>query len=246
VIVMDMLACRWLQLVWRRPEVSLPPPIRPVLIPATTEHPRGWKGDVLRQAWQVYGGRYPGVVVLDGDVAIEPDSVLAMDLAIRSAPEDVWTAPVRAWASPIRDHYAWDLGDAPQVVRDAIAGIAALAPDALWDGQRLTLRPRAVGSWVHRVREPGGIRWGRPDDKSVDLWGLGCTYLPNRLLERVDRIRAWDAVEYPIDDLVLSLVAQAQPPIPAHLVPECRVLHMHWTADTLADLLLQEATVHAG
>jgi hypothetical protein len=63
------------------------------------EHPFGRKGAALLGAWhQLQQTREEaGIVILDGDVAIDPLDQLAMMKAVTLEPDVVHTAPVRLW-----------------------------------------------------------------------------------------------------------------------------------------------------
>lgn len=230
----------WVQLCWGQAVCHLPPPIFPVLVPATAEHPRGWKGDAIRRVWALTRGAHPGAVYIDGDSAIEPPAVAAMERAIRSDPGSVWTAAVRIW---IPSHPGTDC-DVSALTSEQLADlrdVVAMNPDARWTGEatyRAERRPRGV--YAHRVWVPeeGRMRWGRPDDDRVELFGLGCTYLPNALCERVEAMGLWDAIEFPRDDRHLSMIAWGVAPrIPARLAPGCEVAHLHWDLGAVQELL---------
>ena len=212
------------QLVWgERPVVQLPDCIRPLRIPAPPEHPQGWKGGCLLDIYRECHDWAPGAVVIDGDTAIDPRHVVALADAVRAEPGSVWTVACRIWglASDTRITLRLEEG----VARDAsrLTG----APDDP-DGRSVAERPPGV--LAHRVLVGERTRWGRADDSRVDLFGLGCTYLPMALLERVDRTDRWDELVFPVDDLVLSLIAREVPPIPVRLVPGVEAVHVHWTA----------------
>jgi len=219
------------QLVWgERPVVQLRGCIRPLRIPAPPEHPQGWKGGCLRDIYRECRGWAPGAVVVDGDTAIDPRHVAAMADAVRAEPGSVWTVACRIWglAGDARVTLRLD----GEVARDAprLAG----APDGP-DGRPVAERPPGV--LAHRVLEGERTRWGRADDDRIDLFGLACTYLPVALLERVDRTDRWGELVFPVDDLVLSLVAREAPPVPARLVPGVEAVHVHWTAEDAARYL---------
>ena len=62
-------------------------------------YPFGRKGAELLAAWQQVqmSRQEAGMVLLDGDVAIDPVDYRAMMACITSDPEAVWTAPARLW-----------------------------------------------------------------------------------------------------------------------------------------------------
>ena len=76
------------------------------------EFPFGRKGLSLSQAWrQLSKPDFCGMLLLDGDVAIDPHDYEAMLTAIGEAPEKVHTAPVKLW--PISTHvetWVWGHG----------------------------------------------------------------------------------------------------------------------------------------
>lgn len=72
--------------------------------------PVGRKGLVLHGAWMALGrkAQADGMLIVDGDVAIDPVMAVAMLNAIHSDPEAVWTAPVKIWPeSTHRDDWVW-------------------------------------------------------------------------------------------------------------------------------------------
>lgn len=232
----------WVQLVWSQAVARLPRPVVPLLIPATSEHPRGWKGDAIRRSWMRYRDGAPGTVFVDGDMAPEPPAFGAMERAIRSDPEAIWTAACRIW---MPSHSGMDLsvsGESPDQ-QEQIRELVRMNPDAYWTSDtayRCDPRPRGV--LAHRVFGPDGkARWGDPSDDMIDLFGLGCTYLPNRLCERVEAMGLWGEIDFPSDDRTLSLIALQEPRIPARLAPGCVVPHLHWDEAALREFIEKEA-----
>ena len=71
--------------------------------------PLGRKGRVLDAAWRQLRERDAmGMLILDGDVAIDPLDFAAMQSAIASDPLGVHVAPVRLWPqSTQQDNWAW-------------------------------------------------------------------------------------------------------------------------------------------
>lgn len=73
--------------------------------------PMGRKGLALAGAWGQLnrgGDVADGMLVLDADVAIDPQMVITMMTAIGTDPAAVWTAPVRIWpVSTMKDHWIW-------------------------------------------------------------------------------------------------------------------------------------------
>jgi len=72
-------------------------------------HPFGRKGLALAGAWrQLKTGQCAGMVIQDGDVAVDPLDVSVMLGTAFRFPELVWTAPVRLWpASTQRESWVW-------------------------------------------------------------------------------------------------------------------------------------------
>ena len=78
-------------------------------IDPTAEHPFGRKGFVLSNAWkQLAGKNADGLLILDGDVMIDPEDHKAMLRAIHEGPGDVQVAPARLWpVSTKRNGWTW-------------------------------------------------------------------------------------------------------------------------------------------
>jgi hypothetical protein len=78
------------------------------------EYPFGRKGLALARIWeQVGSGRADGMLILDGDVAIDPLDYGHMLDAIETRPDSVHTAPVMLW--PVSTHldvWVWGHGRA--------------------------------------------------------------------------------------------------------------------------------------
>ena len=109
----------WTQFVWKRhPAVHLPPQIQPLYIDPQPGYPHGHKGRVMRQAWRRYQTQSPGLVFVDGDVAIDPWDIRAMNTAIRQRSEAVHTGWAWLWPvdpvheSPMASHRSWHHGEA--------------------------------------------------------------------------------------------------------------------------------------
>lgn len=223
----------WYQLVWGHPVVHLPDDaVRPLLIPVTDQHPHGFKGAALLQIWVNERETSPGFVVVDGDTALDPADMVKMEQAVASDPECIWTAACRIWGQPVLEQRT------VRLTREMLIGLSEESwhlfdnPDWTRLGDEIHFHGRPQGVYAHRVYEGGRSRWGRLDDDRVDLWGFGCTYLPNALLERVDRAGRWGEIEFPYDDLKLSHIAMWIPRIEARLVPWLEVKHMHfWRAN---------------
>jgi hypothetical protein len=73
------------------------------------EHPFGRRGLALAGAWGQLGNRdCCGMLVMDGDVEIDPLDLGAMGDAIAEYPRDVLVGPVRLWpASTQRESWVW-------------------------------------------------------------------------------------------------------------------------------------------
>jgi hypothetical protein len=72
-------------------------------------YPYGRKGLALLGAWrQLRTEHCTGMVVMDGDVVIDPLDTAVMLETVGRYPDDVWTAPVRLWpASTQRESWVW-------------------------------------------------------------------------------------------------------------------------------------------
>lgn len=82
----------------RTPGWALQPAYRDLQIVPDPGHPFGRKGLALARGWQLLGkGRATGMIILDGDVAIDPLDEVAMARAIKQAPHAVQIAPARLW-----------------------------------------------------------------------------------------------------------------------------------------------------
>jgi hypothetical protein len=78
------------------------------------EYPFGRKGLALDRAWRhLSGPSTDGMLILDGDVAIDPYDHQVMTGCIHDEPASVWTAPARLWPVSTRAgawHWAhWSL-----------------------------------------------------------------------------------------------------------------------------------------
>ena len=74
----------------------------PIDVHPTIDDPVGRKGYALARAWQTLRGDTDGMLILDGDVIIDPTHLAAMMGCIDSDPGCVWTAPVKIW--PVSTH----------------------------------------------------------------------------------------------------------------------------------------------
>lgn len=87
------------KLVWDGYSIaSMTTPFHKIRIDPETEHPKGRKGLVIANAWrQMHGPTDAGMVILDGDVAVEPTDLQAMIGHVITDREAVWVAPAKIW-----------------------------------------------------------------------------------------------------------------------------------------------------
>lgn len=73
------------------------------------EHPFGQRGLVLWSAWvQASDTSTTGMLLLDGDVVVDPEDIRHMFNAIAEQPDIVLTAPIKIWPkSTKRQHWVW-------------------------------------------------------------------------------------------------------------------------------------------
>ena len=202
----------------------------------------------MRDQWTGYRDKAPGGVFVDGDTALDPLDVLAMERAVASDPGAVWTMACRMWGAT-EDQIIPHLAHLTDADRERMQWSNRENPGAVWiDRSTLMLYGRKAGELAHRVFVNDKARWGRLDDDHIDLFGLGCTYLPNALLERVEQLHGWDIVSFPVDDIALSRICWQKPRIAARLVPGRDVCHVHWDVDNIEQVRTQqeEAAEHAG
>jgi hypothetical protein len=75
------------------------------------EHPFGRKGLALASAWNTLAPAADGMLILDGDVAVDPYDVAVMMQAIDAQPLSVLVAPVKLWpASTHLKNWVWGHG----------------------------------------------------------------------------------------------------------------------------------------
>lgn len=143
----------WAQFVWQHPVVHLPAQIHPLKIVPTPGFPHGNKGAVLHYAWLRWRNVSPGIVFVDGDVAIDPWDIKAMNAAIRSNPDAIWTAPAWLWpANPIKDapmlsHRAWVKEDAQWGAVNADGTIDYFSFNTTYIPNRLFARVEREKKW---------------------------------------------------------------------------------------------------
>jgi hypothetical protein len=246
----------WIVTVWQVPRVWLPPEIQQLRIPYDAERtPAGDKGAVFRAAWLHWRGYSPGLVVMDSDIAIEPDGVATMERYIAQDEGCVWAAPYRLWEGNtvfppgVYDGAPGDAGDEIVNLVEPDAEEEWLAdnrdhPDRWFvrrpDGRlEMHTKGRPDGVWAHRVFEPDTqsqlpgrtlrrCRWGRLDDDRIDRFGFGCTYVPHAVWERIESLGLWPLIRTPHADTNTSRIACLEPAIPARLAREVRVMHLHY------------------
>jgi hypothetical protein len=89
-----------MRLDWDRtaPPGICPPGFYTTHVTPSDEHPYGRKGLVIASAWRaLQTPPIAGLVILDGDVAIDPADRAAMLAAIEAEPKAVHVAPVKLW-----------------------------------------------------------------------------------------------------------------------------------------------------
>jgi hypothetical protein len=76
------------------------------------EFPFGRKGLAIARAWQQLAAPdVTGMLILDGDVAIDPVDLAVMMAAIHAEPDAIHTAPVRLWPVSTRlERWVWGHG----------------------------------------------------------------------------------------------------------------------------------------
>jgi len=180
----------WCQFIWQHPVVHYPADlIHPLVLKPLPGYPHGYKGGVMREAWLQYRRRSPGIVFIDGDVAVDPWGIRAMNRAVLERPTDVLTG--QAWLWP---------------------------PSLRHEDPHLS----------HRTWRNGEAAWGHTHpDGQVDYITFNCTYIPNRLFERVDQQHDWHRLVFPWADTRLSEIAQQPPRIPMWYVPSVYVMHLN-------------------
>lgn len=128
------------------------------------EFPFGRKGLMFCRAWEELGpsNGANGMLILDGDVAIDPHDSRAMHQALYAYPECVWVAPVRLWPiSHLGREWTWGHGKHGQFTQEDIDD-----PDMF--SFSFTFLPAAL---CEALDESGAKHWTYPQ---VDLqtWEL--------------------------------------------------------------------------
>jgi hypothetical protein len=103
---------------WDRTAIPLRiPNFHVIRLAPEAAYPFGRKGAALAGAWrQLSGGQTDGMLILDGDVAVDLLDVAAMRAAIHVEPSVVHTAPVRLWPASLHGpswvwaHWDYDPG----------------------------------------------------------------------------------------------------------------------------------------
>lgn len=104
------------RLIWQKPDWEMPVArhpgglvrFHPIVIRPELEHPAGRKGLALKCAWEQMSCGADGMLILDSDVAVDPQMIGSMLSAIHAEPEAVHTAPVRIWpVSTMREDWTW-------------------------------------------------------------------------------------------------------------------------------------------
>lgn len=110
---------KWCQWVWKHAVVHYPPSlITPIVLRPSLTYPHGNKGTAMRRVWLEYRDQYPGIVFIDGDAAIDPWDIRAMNRAVQRRPLDVITGHAWLWPSslasgqPVPGHRTWRDNDA--------------------------------------------------------------------------------------------------------------------------------------
>lgn len=95
------------RIIWDRQVIPLPHKdlgFHQLHVPPEPGRPFGRKGLALQAAWeQITTPTTAGMLLLDGDVMIDPHDLAVMHKAINSDPARVWTAPVKLWRAAMRE-----------------------------------------------------------------------------------------------------------------------------------------------
>lgn len=140
---------------WDRTALAIPLPGRfhHLHIDPEPGHPFGRKGRQLAAAWrQLAEPHFAGMLILDGDVAIDRADYAAMTAAIVADPGSVITAPVRIWpVSSGRPAWTW--------AHWAIAASQDIEPAPLWFSFCFTYLPRKL---ITACARAGLASWAYP------------------------------------------------------------------------------------
>jgi hypothetical protein len=112
--VTDELQLVTIRTIWNNQKLNLPSMygFRDIHMNSSDEYPVGRKGHVLARTWeQLADPETAGMLILDGDVAVDPLDCGAMGDAIKAHPEIVHVAPIRLWpASTHLETWVWGHG----------------------------------------------------------------------------------------------------------------------------------------
>lgn len=125
-------------------------------------YPYGRKGLALLGAWnQLQTAQCTGMVVMDGDIAVDPFDVAAMLGTVGTYPDTVWTAPVKLWpASTQRESWVWGHWDDRGPGQDP-------CPEPTFFSFGLTYLPRKV---IRHATRMGLAKWTFPGvDRRMSL-----------------------------------------------------------------------------
>lgn len=106
----------FVRVIWDAHVVKLPlalPGARMIELHVQPEpaHPFGRKGLALASAWQQLSKpEHSGMLILDGDVAVDPWDVLTMMLAVNTEPGAVHVAPAKIWQATTGSEQMWTWG----------------------------------------------------------------------------------------------------------------------------------------
>lgn len=106
----------FVRVIWDAHVVKLPlalPGARMIELHVQPEpsHPFGRKGLTLASAWTTLAtDEHAGMLILDGDVAIDPWDVLMMLAAVQSEPDAVHVAPAKIWRTTTGSEELWTWG----------------------------------------------------------------------------------------------------------------------------------------
>jgi hypothetical protein len=142
----------------------------------TESHPFGRKGYALATAWRRLNrtGQLSGMLILDGDVAIDPYDYKAMQLAIDTYPDAVHVAPVRLWpVSTGRETWVWGHWKGP----DPSQNFCDSQPD--WFGFSFTYLPAML---IELSIRAGLRRWEYPSVDSQVSWTAKRTKTPVKVV----------------------------------------------------------------
>ncbi len=109
----DATGFMFLRVIWSGHRVKFPLMIpgsnmRELIVSPEPSHPFGRKGLAIASAWaQLEEEAMAGLLILDGDVAIDPYDYHLMFEAVQADPAAVHIAPARLWPASRGDIYGW-------------------------------------------------------------------------------------------------------------------------------------------